>query len=261
MSEDSESSQNIQTETHETSKEEEIPGSSGMRKLLFTIARSNFAQSFIGFSFEHLSNVLPLTKVLANESVIGFIHPVKYWETHFLIVPKKAIKSLKDADLQNPTIQEGFYAIISGAQIIADLNHLNDYTLLLNGGTYQDVPQLHFHLAVGRSKDGTNTLTDPEYTSEIGEIIEQYDTIHVYQNAKPKRIVDILLVPQNVMATTFEEFDMSNDANKKALLEVLNITQQLVDGMHLQGYTLLVNTHDVKKLGRIVFHLLSGSRN
>ncbi len=72
-----------------------------------------------------------------------------FGKKHILIVPKKSIKkltSLKKEDLKY--IDEVF---VTARVIVEELGwEKNGYTLLANGGTRQEVNQLHFHLASGK---------------------------------------------------------------------------------------------------------------
>jgi diadenosine tetraphosphate (Ap4A) HIT family hydrolase len=60
-----------------------------------------------------------------------------------LLVPKKAVASLTDFDPEDTAFLTDLYSIV---QNLVDEFHLPAYRLIVNGGTYQDFPQLHFHL-------------------------------------------------------------------------------------------------------------------
>ncbi|VAW43513.1 hypothetical protein MNBD_CHLOROFLEXI01-1904, partial [hydrothermal vent metagenome] len=120
-----------------------------IRQWLFWVARSRFAAFFIGNAFAYLTPVMPLQKQYENKQVVAFRHPVPFWQTHALIVPKKKIASLLDLSLEQAEYQEMAVAIFQAAQNVAQQMGLREYTVLVNGGRYQDVPQLHFHLAAG----------------------------------------------------------------------------------------------------------------
>lgn len=86
---------------------------------------------------------------METEKVIAFKHPKPYWENHVLIVPKKAIRdisSIQQCDFDYIT------AVFQVAKdIVADNNwDESDYTIITNGGSRQEVEQLHFHLGSGR---------------------------------------------------------------------------------------------------------------
>ncbi|MFK7802511.1 MAG: HIT domain-containing protein [Anaerolineae bacterium] len=127
---------------------------SELNKLLFRLARSDIAGYFIGLSFHYLSFLIPVTKVVSNEWVLSFDHPKPFWEQHFLIVPKRRISTLMSLDLQQPADQELVQAILLAAKETASLVGMQGYTVVVNGESYQDVPQLHFHVAAGKDENG-----------------------------------------------------------------------------------------------------------
>jgi diadenosine tetraphosphate (Ap4A) HIT family hydrolase len=60
-----------------------------------------------------------------------------------LIVPKKAIQTLPDLGPNDSAfLAEVFFTVLS----LVNKFHLPAYRLVVNGGEYQDFPQLHFHL-------------------------------------------------------------------------------------------------------------------
>lgn len=91
----------------------------------------------------------PATIVFENDQVIAFtnIHPVA--ETHLLIVPKEHI-----ASVMNIENSDFFADMVKAAQaLIKEKNIENGYKLVFNGGKYQAVPHLHWHLLGGEMKD------------------------------------------------------------------------------------------------------------
>jgi len=117
-------------------------------KKLFSLAKSPVGDLIVGLAFGKFNKLLPVMRVKETDKVIAFWHPKPFWEKHILIVPKKSIKkltSLKEEDLKY--IDEVF---VIAKEIVEELGwEKNGYTLLVNGGTRQEVNQLHFHLASG----------------------------------------------------------------------------------------------------------------
>jgi len=60
-----------------------------------------------------------------------------------LLVPKKAVTSLMEFDPTDTTFLTDLYSTV---QSLVDEFHLPAWRLIVNGGEYQDFPQLHFHL-------------------------------------------------------------------------------------------------------------------
>lgn len=108
-----------------------------MRKFLWSLA------PFIGWVFAHMSFAIPVKRLRETETLMAFHHPKPSYKFHVLLVPKKAVVSLKDLDPTDPTFLIDLYSTV---QSLVDEFHLSAYRLIVNGGDYQDFPQLHFHL-------------------------------------------------------------------------------------------------------------------
>ena len=90
-----------------------------------------------------MSFVLPVKRVRETKTLLAFHHPQPSYAFHVLLVPKKSVSSLKDLDPGDTTFLSDLYSTVQG---IIDEFHLAAYRLIVNGGEYQDFPQLHFHL-------------------------------------------------------------------------------------------------------------------
>ena len=108
-----------------------------MRKFLWLFA------PLIGWVFAHMSFAIPVQRVRETETLLAFHHPKPAYPFHVLLVPKKSVASLKELD----TTDAGFFTdLYSTVQNLVDEFQLPAYRLIVNGGEYQDFPQLHFHL-------------------------------------------------------------------------------------------------------------------
>lgn len=74
---------------------------------------------------------------------MAFHHPKPAYPFHVLLVPKKAVLSLKEFDPEDTLFLTDLYSTV---QHLVDEFHLPAYRLIVNGGEFQDFPQLHFHL-------------------------------------------------------------------------------------------------------------------
>jgi len=74
---------------------------------------------------------------------MAFYHPKPSYTFHVLLVPKKAISSLQELDSKDSTFLTELYSTV---QSLVDEFQLPAWRLIVNGGEYQDFPQLHFHL-------------------------------------------------------------------------------------------------------------------
>jgi len=108
-----------------------------MRRLLWLFT------PWIGWIFAHLSFAIPVKRLRETETLLAFYHPKPAYPFHVLLVPKKAVASLKELD---PTDTSFFTDLYSTVQSLVDDFQLSAYRLIVNGGEYQDFPQLHFHL-------------------------------------------------------------------------------------------------------------------
>lgn len=91
-----------------------------------------------------------------TNNVIAFrsIDPVS--DTHILVVPKKHISSfieIKKAD------EDTYFEMLEMAQRFIIKNKLESgYKLIFNGGKYQVIPHVHWHLLAGNLKDKNDLL-------------------------------------------------------------------------------------------------------
>lgn len=101
-----------------------------------------------------MSFVIPVHRLRETETLMAFHHPKPSYAFHVLLVPKKSVASLKDFDSKDTTFLSDLYSTV---QSLVDEFHLAAYRLIVNGGEYQDFPQLHFHLIsnAGAQRDGS----------------------------------------------------------------------------------------------------------
>ena len=90
-----------------------------------------------------MSFVIPVKRLRETKTLMAFHHPKPSYQFHVLLVPKKSVASLKDFDSKDTTFLSDLYSTV---QSLVDEFNLAAYRLVVNGGEYQDFPQLHFHL-------------------------------------------------------------------------------------------------------------------
>lgn len=98
---------------------------------------------FIGWMFEHMNFAIPVKRLRETKTLMAFHHPKPSYAFHILLVPKKSVESLSKLDSADSAFLTDLYATV---QSLVDEFHLPAYRLIVNGGEYQDFPQLHFHL-------------------------------------------------------------------------------------------------------------------
>ncbi len=121
-----------------------------LQKTLFNLTASSFGRLFIGWLFTHMSFVIPVNRLRETETLLAFFHPKPGYPVHILLVPKKAIESLSAIQPEDHSFLNEVVQITQ--DLVEELNLTQPgFRLIVNGGEYQDVPQLHFHLISGES--------------------------------------------------------------------------------------------------------------
>ena len=90
-----------------------------------------------------MSFAIPVKRLRETETLMAFYHPQPSYPFHVLLLPKKVVASLKEFD---PTDAAFLTDLYSTVQSLVSEFRLPAYRLIVNGGDYQDFPQLHFHL-------------------------------------------------------------------------------------------------------------------
>ena len=116
----------------------------------FDLANSTLGKIIFGLAFEKFNKLLPVEKILETDKAIAFYHPKPSYNIHIVIVPKKAICSLTEAEKADlPFLSE---CVKLAGRIAKELKlDKTSYKLILNGGKNQKVGQVHFHL-INREK-------------------------------------------------------------------------------------------------------------
>jgi histidine triad (HIT) family protein len=97
----------------------------------------------IGWIFAHMSFAIPVKRLRETGTLMAFHHPKPSYPFHVLLVPKRSVASLKEFDSNDSAFLNDLYSTV---QSLVEEFHLSAYRLIVNGGEYQDFPQLHFHL-------------------------------------------------------------------------------------------------------------------
>ena len=102
-----------------------------------------------------MSFAIPVQRLRETDTLMAFHHPRPSYTFHILLVPKKAVPSLKEFDTQDSLFLSDLYSTV---QSLVDEFQLSAYRLIVNGGAYQDFPQLHFHLVSDVGADLASAL-------------------------------------------------------------------------------------------------------
>lgn len=119
-----------------------------MRKLIFALARWPLAATLVRWMFAHMSMMIPVERLYEDELVMAFHHPQPSYAVHVLLVPKRAIAGLAALGDADGDVLLAVYAAVQ--RLVGELGLAErGYRLVCNGGQFQDVGQLHFHLVGG----------------------------------------------------------------------------------------------------------------
>jgi histidine triad (HIT) family protein len=114
-------------------------------RLLFRLARSDLGRLVIGWIFTYMSFVIPVKRLRETPTLVAFYHPAPAYPFHVLIVPKRSISRLIDLTAADTDFMVDVFQVTQS--IIAEFAlEQRGYRFISNGGKYQDVPHLHFHL-------------------------------------------------------------------------------------------------------------------
>jgi histidine triad (HIT) family protein len=100
----------------------------------------------VRLAFARLSMLLPVRRVTETSDIIAFEHPAPAWTPHVLLVPKRSIRSFQQIRPDEESLFGEMVRLAFSRAATRDL-YRNGFAVLVNGGAYQDVAQLHLHLA------------------------------------------------------------------------------------------------------------------
>jgi histidine triad (HIT) family protein len=121
------------------------------RSLLFLLARKiahHAASRFlITLIFSRLHFLLPVKRILETDALLAFHHPHPSYPLHILLTPKRPLAGLPDLTADDADFMADLFQTVQ--RLVAQFNlEQSGYRLIVNGGAYQDIPHLHFHLIV-----------------------------------------------------------------------------------------------------------------
>ncbi len=105
-------------------------------------------QHIIGWFFEHMSFAIPARRLRETDTLLAFHHPQPSYPVHILLLPKKARRSLQALTAEDSDFYIDLFRVVTS--LIDEFNLAEQgYRLIVNGGKFQEFPQLHFHLVSG----------------------------------------------------------------------------------------------------------------
>ena len=119
-----------------------------IKRFLFGLTRSSLLGLIIGWVFSYMSFVIPVDRLRETNTLIAFHHPKPGYPVHILLVPKRKLGGLLDLGTADSDFLVDLFQTVQS--LVTELNlEPRGYRLISNGGCYQDVPHLHFHLIAG----------------------------------------------------------------------------------------------------------------
>lgn len=214
-----------------------------LSRILFRLSRSALFGKIVGFCFEHGGSLMPVSTLRRTDRTLVFDHPKPTFKSHILLVPRKAIPTF--TDLVSPGHLPYLSEVIRLAADIVREQNWPVYSLGVNGGPYQDVPQVHFHLYQERSF--YREINDPSLFDPASA--EKPDTI---DHPQPSRAIHRL-----IRCSAAENPKKSTDPPSETFASLPPLFHDMVqkDNLLVQGYTVFVQWTDGADL---IFHVVSG---
>lgn len=119
--------------------------------LLLRVARLPAAGWLIAFVLARAAFLLPLKRLYETETLLAFHHPQPAYPLHILIVPRRRLPGFTALGGGDALFLQELVAAVRYLVETLDMEP-SGYRLIVNGGAYQDVAQLHFHLVSDTSR-------------------------------------------------------------------------------------------------------------
>jgi histidine triad (HIT) family protein len=114
-----------------------------MMNAVMRFVRSGVGRFLVRIIFDKMTFAIPVKRLRETPSLMAFRHPQPAYAFHVILIPKKAVASLSEFDSSDTAFLSDLYQNVQS--LVAEFQ-LSAYRLIVNGGDYQDFPQLHFHL-------------------------------------------------------------------------------------------------------------------
>ena len=122
-----------------------------IRRSLLRFARTPAGGSLVRFALRRFPRLLPFERVPTRPGWIAFRHPAPSYPIHVLIVPLPPMRGLN----RLTSAEAGRLAAVFSVamEIVGRLQLAQGWRLVVNGGRYQEVQLLHFHLLPPQNLD------------------------------------------------------------------------------------------------------------
>lgn len=97
-----------------------------------------------------MSFLIPVQRLRETPALLAFHHPQPSYPLHILIVPRRAYRSLMELDPEDAVFQHDLIETVQS--LVREFRlEAGGYRLITNGGAYQEVAVLHYHLISDQS--------------------------------------------------------------------------------------------------------------
>ena len=122
-----------------------------MIRIISYLARFRIVRAVMSWVISNMSFIIPSERLRETASWIAFYHPRPAYKFHILLIPKHEYKSLTEIPVEDTKVISELVVVVQSIIEEYKLNHTR-YRIITNGGNYQDVPYLHFHLVADELK-------------------------------------------------------------------------------------------------------------
>ncbi len=92
-----------------------------------------------------MSFAIPVQRLRETPNLLAFYHPNPSYPVHILLVPKRDYHSLLEIPPEDGAFQRDLFETVQ--QLVREFGlEETGYRLIANGGAFQEIPILHFHL-------------------------------------------------------------------------------------------------------------------
>lgn len=119
-----------------------------MGKIIFGAFGWRWVRALARWFMTYFSSVLPVKPIRESEHWLVFMHPKPSYALHMLLLPRALYQSFDELSQKDAGL---LLELVELTQDLVAANHLDKrgYRLIVNGGSYQSFPWLHFHLVSG----------------------------------------------------------------------------------------------------------------
>lgn len=114
-------------------------------RIFYQLVKTRVGSAILRWMVINMNKLLPLNHLRETKTLLAIYHPQPSYPFHVLLIPKNGLRNI--FELGNAE-KELLFDIFQATYSIVEEFGLEEsgYRLVLNGGSYQDVDMLHFHL-------------------------------------------------------------------------------------------------------------------